>query len=273
MDVFPSHEEQEAKPELPSVQRPSLVPTSERDYIKRYTRVFRAADTAMFKLFSDVDMLTAEGALIKVPLIFGTQERAVAAMFGKSLQATGDVVRIKLPMMAISAIGFDIDRTRYTFHEALSYDAMNARSERVPHDVRIGVSRGIPINRIYTLLVWAKFQEDANQILEQAILKFSPVAYVEIPGAFFENMVTLDAIANNLNWEIADQDLRIIKYELSMTLQTYVPQPFKRTKSVRKVKTEMEIQPADNAPHPPGADLINTQYESIDVRADDEFSR
>lgn len=80
--------------------------------------------------------------------------------------------------------------------------------------------------------------EDIDQILEQIILKFSPVAYIRIRGVNWETIVTLDSIANNVDYEPGDQNQRIIKFEFNLTARAYIPQPMVRNKSVLKTKVD-----------------------------------
>jgi hypothetical protein len=100
------------------------------------------------------------------------------------------------------------------------------------------VARGIPVNKTYTLTAWTMYMEDIDQILEQIILKFSPVAYIRIRGVNWETIVTLDSIANNVDYEPGDQNQRIIKFEFNLTARAYIPQPMVRNKSVLKTKVD-----------------------------------
>ena len=49
-----------------------------------------------------------------------------------------------------------------------------------------------------------------NQILEQILLKFSPIAYIRVRGVPWETGVKLDSIANNLDVEPGDQNIRVV---------------------------------------------------------------
>ena len=88
------------------------------------------------------------------------------------------------------------------------------------------------------MTAWTMYREDMNQIVEQIITKFSQVAYIRVTGVPWEVIVKLDSIANNLNNEPGDQQIRVIKYEFNMTVQTYIPQPIERKKSVLKMKVD-----------------------------------
>ena len=219
-----------------------------RDTIYRYSKSIRGCDEAMLNLFNSVVVIDEDGKAHKVPIIWGTQEKAVAWILQDNVRKDGSLVveRIRLPMMAIYSTNIDFDPERYTYHRALDYlrhlrpdgkpgFTVNERYER---DTVFGVSRGIPVNKGYTLLIWTMFMEDIDQILEQIFLKFSPIAYINVRGVHWETTVNLDSVANNVDYEPGDQNQRIIKYEINLTARSYIPQPITRKKSVLKTKVD-----------------------------------
>lgn len=217
-----------------------------RNVVYRYSKAIRGCDEAMVDLFNNVVVLDEDGKAHKVPIIWGTQERAVAWMLQDNTKKDGSLVveRIRLPMMAIYSSGMEFDQTRYTYHKALDYvrDAggkpgMFAK-ERFEKDTVFGVARGIPVNKTYTLMVWTMYMEDVDQILEQVVSKFSPVAYISVRGIRWETVVTLDSIANNVDYEPGDQNQRVIKYEFNLTARAYIPQPMVRNRSVLSTKVD-----------------------------------
>jgi len=218
-----------------------------RDVVYRYSKAIRGCDEAMVDLFNNVVVLDEDGKAHKVPIIWGTQERAVAWMLQDNTKKDGSLVvdRIRLPMMAIYSSGMEFDQTRYTYHKAIDYlrDLSGKPGfhvkERYEKDTVFGMARGIPINKNYTLMVWTMYMEDVDQILEQVILKFSPVAYIRVRGIRWETVVTLDSIANNVDYEPGDQNQRVIKYEFNLTARAYIPQPMVRKKSVLSTKVDM----------------------------------
>jgi hypothetical protein len=108
------------------------------------------------------------------------------------------------------------------------------------------VSRGIPIDVGYTVYAWTLYEEDMNQIVEQIVTKFSPMAYIRVRGISWEIGVKLDSIANNVNIEPGDKQVRIFKYQFGVTAQTFVAQPIVRKKAVLKTKIEMTNSPNDD---------------------------
>lgn len=217
-----------------------------RNVVYRYSKAIRGCDEAMVDLFNNVVVLDEDGKAHKVPIIWGTQERAVAWMLQDNTKKDGSLVveRIRLPMMAIYSSGIEFDQTRYTYHKAKDYLRDNLgrpgmhSKERYERDTVFGVAKGLPINKTYTLMVWTMYMEDIDQIIEQIILKFSPVAYIRVRGIRWETTVSLDSIANNVDYEPGDQNQRVIKYEFNLTARAYIPQPMTRSKSVLSTKVD-----------------------------------
>lgn len=219
-----------------------------RDVLYRYSKSIRGCDEAMLELFRNLVVLDEDGKAHPVPIIWGTQERAVAWILQDNTRKDGSLVveRIRLPMMTIYSNGIEFDQTRYTYHKALDY--MNRLrpdfkpgftiKEKFKRDTVFGVARGIPVNKTYTLIAWTMYMEDIDQILEQIFLKFSPVAYISVRGVHWETVVSMDSVANNVDFEPGDQNQRIIKYEFSFTARTYIPQPIVRKKAILETKLD-----------------------------------
>lgn len=222
-----------------------------RDVVYRYGKGLRGCDEAMVDLFRGVVVLDPDGKAHPVPVVWATQERAVMALVGENVEQEGTVVnRVRLPAMAIYASGYNFNQGRYVYHRARDY-ATGVRADGAPSFRReagdqravattvFGVSRGIPVDVSYTLYVWSMFVEDMNQILEQVITKFSPMAYIRVRGVGLEIGVKLDSIANNIDVEPGDKNLRVVKFELNMTAETFIPQPIDRKKTVLSTRTEI----------------------------------
>lgn len=221
-----------------------------RDVLYRYSKSIRGADEAMQDLFTNVVVIDEEGKAHPVPIVWGTQEKAVAWILQDNIRKDDSLVvdRLRLPMMAIHSTDMTFDQSRYIYHQALDYMRRLRPDDRKPgftvkekyeRDTVFGVARGLPVNISYTLYCWTMYMEDMDQILEQVISKFSPTAYINVRGVQWETIVTLDSIANNVEYEPGDQNLRVIKYQFSMTAQTFIPQPIVRKKAVLKTVTDI----------------------------------
>jgi hypothetical protein len=218
----------------------------DRTVLYRYSKSIRGSDEAMLDLFRNVIVIDEDGKGWPIPIMLGPPEKAVAAMIQENIRKDETLVvnRIRLPMMALTQGSIEYDLSRYTYHKALNffqqYDGTPGTtiSEKYKKDTVLGFAKGIPVNIGYALTAWTMYREDMNQIVEQIITKFSQVAYIRVTGVPWEVIVKLDSIANNLNNEPGDQQIRVIKYEFNMTVQTYIPQPIERKKSVLKMKVD-----------------------------------
>lgn len=219
-----------------------------RDVIYRYSKALRGADEAMLDLFSNIIVFDSDDKPHKVPLIMGPQEKAVAMLFFDNVRKdnTNVVNRIRLPMMALHQSGEQEALNRYTYHRAINYfrylredhkPGMTV-SEKWDRDTVFGVARGNPVDLKYTLYVWTKYDEDMNQIREQIRNKFSNVAYIRVAGVPWEVPVKLDSVANSVNFEPGDQDIKVIKYQYEFTVESYIPMPISRKKAVLSTKIE-----------------------------------
>ena len=219
---------------------------SNRAVLYRYSKGLRGCDEAMLDLFRQMVVIDEDGKAWPIPIMLGPPEKAVAAIIQENVRKDETLVvnRIRLPMLALTQSSIEFDTSRYSYHKALNYfQDKNSKpgfttSEKYEKDTIFGMARGIPVNMGYTLTAWTMYREDMNQIVEQIMTKFSQVAYIRVTGVQWEVIVKLDSVANNLNAEPGDQQIRIVKYEFNMTAQTYIPQPIERKKAVLKMKVD-----------------------------------
>lgn len=223
--------------------------------VYRYSKSIRGADEAMIEMFRDIIVLDEDGKAHNIPIIWATQEKAVAYVLQENTRKDESLVvdRIRLPMLAIHASSYAFNQQRYTYHKAINY-LRTAKTdwkpgfttkERYDRDTVFGVTRGIPVDIGYTLYAWTLYEEDMNQILTQIVTKFSPMAYIRVRGIAWEVKVKLDSIANNVNIEPGDRATRVFKYQFGMTAESYVAQPIVRKKAVLKTRVEVTNNPDD----------------------------
>jgi hypothetical protein len=222
--------------------------TPNRDVIYRYTKAMRGADEAMLDMFRNTVVIDEQGKAHPIPIVWGSQEKAVAAILQDNVRKDNSLVvdRIRLPMLAIHQSGLEIDKSRFVYQRGVDYlrylrpDQKPGwtTNEKYERDTIFGVTRGLPVNITYSLYAWTLYWEDMNQIVEQIILKFSPVAYIQVRGVYWESIVKLDSINNNMETEPGDNKLRVLKYQFNMTAQTFIPQPIVRKKAVLKTKMQ-----------------------------------
>ena len=245
---------------------PPLPP--DRSVIYRYAQGFRSIDEAVKKLFENVVVYDEQGKVFRVPIMWGSQERAVAAILQTNVRKdnSGVVDRVVLPFMSVYTSSYAFPRERFISEMAVDYfrgtkhlDNLGrpigspagspsfTHQERIsPYDTILGVTRGIPVDLGYTLTIWAKFWQDMNQILNQVVTKFNPLAYIRIQGVtLWESTVRIDSVSNNLDTEPGDMNNRVFKFQISLTAESYVPQPIVRRKAVLKTETEIVDNTSD----------------------------
>ena len=220
-----------------------------RNTVYRYGRSLRGTDEAIKDMFSDIVVLDEQGKVHNVPIIWGTQEKAVAVVLQENVRKDDSTVvdRVKLPLLAVHTSGFNLNQDRYIYHKAVDYLRSVDREwspgfaikERYERDTVFGVARGIPVDVEYTLYAWTLYEEDIRQILTQIITKFSPIAYIRVRGVSWEIGVNLDSITSNVELEPGDQAERVIKYQFNLTAETFITQPITRKKAVLKTQTEI----------------------------------
>ena len=221
----------------------------DRNHIVRYQKTLDGCDEAMNDMFKNVVILDIRGKAHPVPVVWGTQERAVAIIMQDNVRKDDSLVtdRLKLPLMALHPSGnIEYDASRYTYHMAKDYFARTRPDlkpgffidEKYHRDTVFGVSRGIPIKIGYTLIAWSLYVGEMNQIVEQIMSKCLPLAYISIRGVHWESVVKLDSVQNNINYEPGEKK-RAVKYQFNFTAETYIPQPLTRYKAVLKTKVDL----------------------------------
>lgn len=225
-----------------------------QNVVYRYSKSLRGTDEAMRDMFKDLVVIDEQGKAHNIPIIWGTQERAVAYILQENVRKDESLVvdRIRLPMLAIHSSEYNFNQDRYVYHKAIDYlrDPNNnfrpsfTTSEKYEKDTIFGVTRGIPIDIGYNLYAWTLYEEDMNQILTQILTKFSPIAYIRVKGISWEIGVKLNSIANNVDYEPGDKAARVFKYQFGFVAESFVAQPIVRKKSV--LKTQVQITDAPN---------------------------
>lgn len=236
---------------MPEQQKPRIVPDAQdvtSPYVRHYTRWFRKLDRAMQRLFGDLQVADEQLSALPVPIIVGTVEAAIAAMFGETStfgsNYSGQYRSVVLPMAVLVPGDPAPDMSRNIWREARTWGA--AFTERRAQDTRLGFSVGVPINRPYTLVLWTRYVEDMGQLMEQAVLKLHEEAEFWLPEDFFPTTVRLDgAIGTNFNEQKESGQIRLYKAQAPMTAYGWLPQPPVRRRTVLDIKlqTVLGVEP------------------------------
>ena len=218
-----------------------------RKVMYNYPQSLRGTDEAMRDLFSNIVVLDNDGKAWPVPIIWGSQERAVLEILQDNIRKDDTLVveRLKLPLMAIIDSGYQFDEKRYIYHKATDWLRHLRKDGKpgwtIPNQGRergtiFGLPPGLPVNVSYTLTAWTLYINDMKQIATQIITKFSKLAYIRVKGVQWEIGVKLDSIANNVDLEPGDVKQRTIKYQFNLTAESYIPQPVVREQAVLKIR-------------------------------------
>lgn len=210
-----------------------------RREVYRYANNIGACNEAMMKLFSNIIVTDTNNKIHPIPIIPGTQEKAVAWLMAEHARKDNTLVvgMPVLPVLALHQSDISYDPARYTYHKALMPGGKIISEDR-ENDTILRTSRGIPVNISYTLYAWTEFKVDMHQILTQIYTKCCPATYIEIKGDPWETMVRLDSSADNKDIEVQDQKLRVIKYQFYLTVETYISEPIVRDKMVLGIATD-----------------------------------
>ncbi len=219
--------------------RENMAADPNRRLIYRQPKSIRALTEGMLDLFSNITVIDEFGSQHSVPIAYATQERAVSVILQENVRKDSTVVdRVTLPLMSIYASSFSMDWDRYTYHWNQNFFAersgkpLNFGSEKKPFDTAYGFSRGLPVDIGYQLNIWTYYVEDIYQIVEQCILKFSPLAYIRTQGNQWITAVKLDAISPDIDLEPGNTRQRLVRFQILMTAQHYIAQPIARYKTV-----------------------------------------
>lgn len=227
------------------------------EVIYRQSQGLRAIDEAMKDMFSNIVVQDEQGGVHSVPIIMGGQEVAIAYVKQSNVRKDNSLVvgRIPLPIMSIHSTSPSLAMDRYFYHKAVDYRRRPdgkpgfTIKERYDRDTILGFSMGIPIDVPFRLVIWTTYITDMQQILDQVLQKLTPHGYIRLQGVSnWDNIVRLDNIQDNIDRE-SGENKRVVKYEISMTVNTYLPQPIYRKKAVLKTSvdivdgiTEEEVQ-------------------------------
>jgi len=215
----------------------------------RYARAIRGSDEAVMDLFRNIIVIDENGKQHPVPIIYATQEKAVAFVLQENTRKDNTLVvdRIRLPLLAIHQTDIQFNQDRYTYSACKNIGRSTTPDGKPGFTIDekgrsrstiFGITRGIPVDVSYTLYCWTLYIEDMNQIVEQIFLKFNPVAYINVRGIWWEIIVRLESVGNNIESEVGDQAIRVIKFQFNMTAESYIPQPIERKKAVLKMTEE-----------------------------------
>jgi len=209
-----------------------------------YYKVIRKTIVQFLDLFNNVQIAryrdgagVADGVILEklytVPLKFGPKQKTWFWLYERKDDEM-------LPMMSVNLQGVEY-----------AADRQGAKFAKICKSRQLDVGtierflNPIPYNFNFQLTIWSLHIVDVDQILEQILPFFTP--FVQIRVAIPELSVTLDervqfnSASSDQTLEYADEERRILKWNLDFTVQGYLFQPLLDDPAAKIVK-EIIIQ-------------------------------
>jgi hypothetical protein len=185
-----------------------------------YYQILRKTIIQFLDMFNDIWVAHYDadtGAVTKrtiVPLKYGPREKAYAWLKEYSTEE-------KLPIMMVNLMGIDFAPERMvnkTQDIMVSVDPVTGKATTVQNPV--------PYNLTFNLNIWSLHMVDVDQILEQILPYFAPhtMIRVYIPeiGAHIEVKVVFNSANPDIADDLAEEDWRILKWNLTFTAQAWL---------------------------------------------------
>lgn len=97
----------------------------------------------------------------------------------------------------------------------------------------------IPYNFGFTMTLWSLYMVDVDQILEQILPYFTPDSFIRynIPelDATLDLKVLFQSCSPDMSIDIADDEVRVLKWNLEFLVQGYLFQPLETTSIIKKI--------------------------------------
>lgn len=83
-----------------------------------------------------------------------------------------------------------------------------------------------PYDLLYLVTLWARYNEDINQILENILPYFRPYVFVTIDepitGDYLNVRVEMESVTNNSNTEYTHEEARVISWDIGLRAKTWL---------------------------------------------------
>jgi hypothetical protein len=97
----------------------------------------------------------------------------------------------------------------------------------------------VPYNISFSLRIWSLYMVDIDQILEQILPYFAPAIQLKIKlsdlDVTFDAKVVFEAATPEIESEYADEERRVIKWNLDFVVQTYMFKPVETNKITKSI--------------------------------------
>jgi hypothetical protein len=197
-----------------------------RKTIIQFLDVFKAVQIARY---------SSNGTLVgyrKVPIKFGPKEKVWYWLHERK----DDEI---LPMMSVTITSIDHAPERQT-------NKMRnvIKSETISSGEISKFINPIPYNISFALSIWSLHMVDIDQILEQILPFFTPNIFVKVNipelDATLDIKVVFLACSPDVSMEMAEEDIRVLKWNIDFIVHTYLFQPLLTSNNmVKKIINKM----------------------------------
>lgn len=240
---FNNHDTMDTSFDLSTVQKPRLVQDPEdKEFINKYTYYLRKMDAAVKSLFEgNIGILDESGREFILPVIMGTVQKAVDAIFGsastRSENNTGQTKRVLLPVCCVFPGSTNIEADRFIYPEARIYEGYG--EDIVGADTMYGRSAGVPIVRKYEISFLTRDMEHMNMILCQVLGIFQQCIDMHIGGDYFQSCLKFENTTDNFTRpEEADSGIRLYKCTANANMSAWLPLPVLKVKTILRQRTQ-----------------------------------
>lgn len=198
-----------------------------------YYRALRKTIIQFLDLFNDIKIAryqsdgTTISKYVNVPLKFGPKEKI---WYWLNERKNDEM----LPIMSVIIESIDFDPSRLgnrLYNVTKSTSAEDLTMQRFVNP--------IPYNVGFTLSLWTLHMADADQILEQILPFFCPDLTMRTSiselDASFDIKVFFRSCSPDINVEMPDEDRRIVKWNLSFEVRTYLFKPIEEVGIIKKI--------------------------------------
>jgi len=197
------------------------------------SHIYKDTLRAIIHLMGEFSYLNSENGVVRIKSMHANPERAVA-----KIKQLSNVI---LPIITVSQTITDNDPNRQRYSSNLISESYWDDNKQKAIRVLSFVPR--PLNILYQINVWTKYKEDMDQILEQIRLLFNPAMEIVTPlidttKGFLQEERNISEVA------VGDGSDRVVRKELIVKVETYVPSPKYRITSTGEIislNTEVEI--------------------------------
>lgn len=197
-----------------------------------YYKALRKTIIQFLDIFNDVKIkrYDANGNFVKyvdVPMKLAPKERMY--YFRQEYKE-----EITLPMMSAMFNSIDFDSSRM----GSGYHSLTKNVSAAAGTIKRFLNP-VPFNIGFTVNIWSLYVSDIDQILEQILPYFTPHIFmrVHIPEVDFkfDVKVVFQSASPDYTSEYADEDRRILRFNLDFAIQAYLFRPVESTDLIKQI--------------------------------------